>query len=107
MKERMLLIDPESQLSIRLQCTLLGISRSSLSYQAAGENNENLEMMRLMDEYYLRHPSYGVLRMQDFLTGLGFIINEKRVRRLLRLMGIMAIYPKRNLSKLGLAKYIR
>lgn len=60
-----------------------------------------------MDEYYLKHPSYGVLRMQDYLFQCSLIVNEKRVRRLLRLMGLMAIYPKRNLSKLGLAKYIR
>jgi putative transposase len=64
-------------------------------------------MMRLMDEYYLKHPSYGVLRMQDYLFSMSFMVNKKRVRRLLRLMGLMAIYPKRNLSKLGMAKYIR
>jgi putative transposase len=107
MKERMLLIDLKSKVSIRQQCKLLCISRSSLSYQGVGESEENLEIMRKMDEHYLKHPSYGVLRMQDYLTGKGFTINEKRVRRLLRLMGLMAIYPKRNLSKLGLAKYIR
>jgi putative transposase len=107
MKERKLLIDPTYQVSIRTQCILLGIPRSGLSYKALGESQENLEMMRLMDEYYLVHPSYGVLRMQDYLLSKGFQINEKRVRRLLRLMGLMAIYPQRNLSKLGLAKYIR
>jgi putative transposase len=107
MKERMLLIDLKSQVSIRQQCKLLCVSRSSLSYQAVGESDENLEIMREMDEHYLKHPSYGVLRMQDYLIGTGFTINEKRVRRLLRLMGLKAIYPKRNLSKLGLAKYIR
>jgi putative transposase len=71
------------------------------------ETSDNLEMMRLMDVYFLLHPSYGVLRMQDYLRSLGNEINEKRVRRLLRQMGIMAIYPKKNLSRLGLAKYIR
>lgn len=107
MKERKLLIDPGCQVSIRTQCMLLGIPRGGLSYKALGESEENLEMMRLMDEYYLVHPSYGVLRMQDHLLSKGFLINEKRVRRLLRLMGLMAIYPKRNLSKLIMAKYIR
>jgi putative transposase len=63
--------------------------------------------MRLMDEEFLDHPTHGVLQMQDFLVALGFIMNIKRIRRLLRKMGIMAIYPKRNLSKLGHAKYIR
>lgn len=107
MKERILLIDPGSQISIRSQCLLLGINRSRLFYQALGENSESLKVMRLMDEHYLKHPSYGVLRMQDYLFSQGFKINEKRVRRLLRLMGLMAIYPGRNLSKLGIAKYIR
>lgn len=107
MKERMLLIGPSKKVSIRTQCKLLSVSRSSLSYQAVGESDENLKIMRMMDEYYLKHPSYGVLRMQDYLIGHGFSVNEKRVRRLLRLMGLMAIYPKINLSKLGLAKYIR
>jgi putative transposase len=63
--------------------------------------------MRLMDEEFLDHPTHGVLQMQDFLFALGLIMNIKRVRRLLRKMGIMAIFPKRNLSKLGHAKYIR
>jgi putative transposase len=63
--------------------------------------------MRKMDEHYLEHPTAGVLRMQDFLFLLGFTVNVKRVRRLLRKMGLMAIYPKKNLSKPGQAKYIR
>jgi putative transposase len=71
------------------------------------ESEENLQIMRLMDEEFLEHPTHGVLQMQDFLFALGFIVNTKRVRRLLRKMNIMAIYPKRNLSKLGHAKYIR
>jgi putative transposase len=107
MNERKLLINPGVQVSIRTQCVLLSVPRSTFSYQALGENEDSLEMMRLMDEHYLKHPSYGVLRMQDYLLSMSFIVNEKRVRRLLRLMGLMAIYPKRNLSKLGLAKYIR
>ena len=107
MKERKFLIDPSDGVSIRRQCMLLGVTRNGIFYQPLGETPENLEMMRLMDIHYLLHPSYGVLRMQDHLSSQGHLINQKRVRRLLRLMGIMAIYPKRNLSKLGLAKYIR
>ena len=53
-----------------------------------------------------KQPTEGVLRMQDLLFALGFVVNHKRVRRLLRLMSLMAIYPKKNLSKLGLKKYI-
>jgi putative transposase len=70
------------------------------------ESEENLSIMRHMDEHFLSHPTHGVLQMQDYLFLVGFMVNHKRVRRLLRKMGVMAIYPKRNLSKLGQAKYI-
>jgi putative transposase len=100
------LIDSKSSLSIRRQCELLSIHKSGLYYKPKGEKPENLELMRLMDEHYLEHPNEGVIRMQDFLFALGFVVNHKRVRRLLRVMGLMAIYPKKNLSKLGLKKYI-
>jgi putative transposase len=58
------------------------------------ERLENLEMMRLLDERYLEKPSHDVLRMQDYLLDKGYEVNEKRVRRLMRKMGLMAIYPK-------------
>jgi putative transposase len=106
MSERLNLIDNQYDLSIRKQCEVLSVNRSSLYYAPKGENPENLEIMRIMDEHYLKHPTEGVIRMQDMLFALGFLVNHKRVRRLLRLMGLMAIYPKRNLSKLGLKKYI-
>ena len=107
MKEVMSYITENKNISIRSQCELVDISRSNVYYKTVGESAKNLEFMRLMDEHYLDHPTYGVLQMQDFLLLLGFVVNVKRVRRLLRKMGIMAIYPKRNLSKLGSAKYIR
>ncbi len=107
MKERIKLIDREDGLSIRRQCNLLSVNRGSLYYKPASESMENLQLIRLMDEHYLKHPTEGVLRMQDFLRSRGFKVNHKRVRRLLRLMGIMAIYPKKNLSQLGLKQYIR
>ena len=106
MNQRRELVDPAHTLSMRNQCEILSIHRSGLYYSPRGETRENLEIMRLMDEHYLKHPTEGVLRMQDFLFALGFVVNHKRVRRLLRLMGLMAIYPKRNLSKLGIKKYI-
>jgi putative transposase len=107
MRERLDLIDREHVLSTRKQCEILSVHRSGLYYNPRGEKKDNLEIMRLMDEHYLKHPTSGVMRMQDLLLSLGMIVNHKRVRRLLRLMGMMAIYPKRNLSKLGLIKYIR
>jgi putative transposase len=107
MKEVVGYIAENKNISVRHQCELVDIHRSNVYYQTVGESAENLHFMRLMDEHYLDHPTYGVLQMQDFLLLLGFLVNVKRVRRLLRKMGLMAIYPKRNLSKLGSAKYIR
>jgi putative transposase len=107
MKEVFSYIEENEKISIRGQCELLEVNRSTVYYKPVPESEENLAMMRLMDEHHLEHPTHGVLQMQDYLLSLSFIVNTKRVRRLLRLMGIMAIYPKRNLSKLGLAKYIR
>lgn len=94
-------------LSVRCQCNLVSVSRGSFYYKPLGETEENLRIMWLMDEHYLNHPTEGVLRMRDFLLALGIVANHKRVRRLLRLMGLMAIYPKKNLSRLGQSKYIR
>ena len=107
MKASKNLVNKEDALSIRKQCEILSVNRSSLYYAPVGESEENLEIMRKIDEHYLDHPTEGVIRVHDFLFALGFVVNHKRVRRLLRLMGLMAIYPKRNLSKLGLGKYIR
>lgn len=97
----------EQTLSKRKKCELLEINRGSLYYKPLGEKQENLEIMRQIDEHHLKHPTDGVLRVQDFLFLMGLIVNHKRVRRLMRKMGLMAIYPKRNLSKRGLAKYIK
>jgi putative transposase len=107
MKTLIKCVSEKTPLSKRQQCSLLGINRGSLYYEPTGEKEENLHVMRKMDEHYLKHPTAGVLRMQDFLFSIGFLVNHKRVRRLMRKMGLMAIYPKRNLSKLGLVKYIR
>lgn len=100
------MINKASKLSIRQQCELLNVSRSSSYYTPVGEKEENLKIMRLIDERHLEKPTHGVLRMQDFLLGLGYKIDEKRVRRLMRKMRITVQYPGRNLSKLGLAQYI-
>jgi putative transposase len=107
MKELKTYISDNEEISIRRQCELLEFPRSSVYYKEAEEKQENLEIMRLMDEEFLEHPTHGVLQIQDFLFALGFVVNIKRVRRLLRKMGIMALFPRRNLSKLGHAKYIR
>jgi len=107
MKELKSYISINKNLSIRRQCELLEINRSTVYYEEQPESKENLECMKLMDAHYLDHPTYGVLQMQDMLKENNYHVNHKRVRRMLRLMGIMAIFPKRNLSKLGKAEYIR
>jgi putative transposase len=86
-------------LSVRRQCALLGLNRSSLYYQAAQENAENLRLMRLLDQEYTRHPFYGSRRLTQWLRTQGEEVNRKRVQRLLRLMGLEAIYPKPRLSQ--------
>jgi putative transposase len=68
-------------------------------YEPKPENPEDLRLMKLLDEQYLKTPCYGVLKMVEWLKTIKEYVNPKRVRRLLRKMGLMAIYPKRNLSK--------
>jgi putative transposase len=87
-----------SNISIARQCDLLGLARSSYYYCATGESEENLLLMRLLDEKYTRTPFYGVRRMMVWLDKVGHAVNPKRVRRLMRLMGLEAIYPKPRLS---------
>jgi len=85
-------------LSVRRQCQLLGLARASLYYQATEETATNLRLMRLLDEEYTRHPFYGSRRLTAWLSTQGEEVNRKRVQRLLRLMGLEAIYPKPRLS---------
>ena len=95
------LIDWEhTRISTARQCELLGVSRSGLYYQPVPASLENLALMRLLDEEYTRHPFLGVIKMTNWLRGQGYPrVGEDRVRRLLRSMGLMAIYPGRNLSR--------
>jgi putative transposase len=96
------LIDTDHpDLSVRRQCELLGLSRSSLYYEPAGESTENLRLMRLIDEQYTARPFYGSRRMTRWLIDRGEEVNRKRVRRLMRVMGLEAIYPKPRLSTAG------
>lgn len=83
------------------QCELLDLSRSSFYYRPAGEDEESLLLMRLIDEEFTRHPFYGVRRMRAWLRRQGFPVNRKRASRLMRRMGLVAIYPKPRLSSGG------
>jgi putative transposase len=82
------------ELSIRRQCELLGLNRSSFYYQPAGETALNLTLMRLIDVQYTQTPFYGWPKMTAYLQKLGYPINHKRVQRLMQVMGLQAIYPK-------------
>jgi putative transposase len=88
-------------LSVRRQCELLGLSRSSLYYEPAGETAEDLRLMRRIDEQYTARPFYGSRRMTRWLIEQGEEVNRKRVQRLMRTMGLEAIYPKPRLSAAG------
>ena len=88
-------------MSVRRQCELLGLSRSSLYYDPVPEAADNLRLMRLIDEQYTARPFFGSRKMTVWLQGRGEDINRKRVRRLMRLMGLEAIYPKPKLSAAG------
>lgn len=87
------------ELSIRKQCGLLGINRSSLYYRPVGVDDYTLLLMHELDRQYTETPFYGVLKMTEHLRSLDHRVNPKRVRRLLRQMGLEAVYPKPHLSQ--------
>ena len=89
------------ELSVRRQCELLGVNRSSLFYEPMGESEQNLRLMRLLDEQYTRAPFYGSRRMTEWLITQGYEVNRKRISRLMEVMGIEAVYPKPKLSQPG------
>lgn len=93
------MINPaDKRLSVNRQCELLGLTRSSYYYQSQGEGEYNLKLMRLLDEQYTSRPFYGSRRMRACLQRQGYPVSRERVRRLMRLLGLEAIYPKRRLS---------
>ena len=95
---RQLIDEDAPDLSVRRQCELLGLSRSTLYYEAAAETKANLCWMRLIDEQYLETPFYGSRRMTVWLLHEGHAVNRKRGQRLMQWMGLEAICPKPRLS---------
>ena len=85
--------------SILRHCNMLKISRSTVYYKRKRVKKEDLELMRIIDKQYLKTPVYGSRSMRNYLQRLGYNINRKRVQRLMRLMGLEAIYPKPKTSK--------
>jgi len=95
------MIDRDHQLPVTRQCQLLDLSRSSYYYQPNGVSDDELKLMEQIDKIHLRLPFYGSRRIKDELEDSGVIVNRKKVQRLMRVMGIMAIYPKKNTSRPG------
>ena len=93
------MIDHKHKLSMVKQCEALDIARSGIYYQPKPESKEELKLMRLIDEIHTKRPFLGIRRITDSLHDLRHSVNHKRVRRLMRKMGIEAVYPKPNLSK--------
>ena len=94
------MVDPqEPNLSIARQCRLLNIQRSSFYYRPKPLKAEDLEFMRLIDQQYLKTPTWGSRSMRNHLQRLGYKVNRKRVQRLMRVMGLEAIYPKPRTSR--------
>ena len=88
-------------MSIARQCELLGLSRASFYYTPVGESPQNLLYMRLLDEQYTKRPWCGVPKLTKWLRRQGYVVNPKRVARLMRKMGLVAIYPKPKASRMG------
>lgn len=82
------------QISVRRQCQLIGLNRSTLYYRPGTESELNLRLMRLLDQQYTKTPFYGRLKMTEYLRHLGYEVNHKRVGRLMHKLGLEAVYPK-------------
>jgi putative transposase len=99
MRARRGLIGPAERTSIRRQCELLGVSRSSVYYVPVEPDAEELELMRRIDEIHLEFPFYGSRSIARELRGKGWRVNRKRVQRLMRVMGLESVAPKPNTSR--------
>lgn len=102
------MIEPNHQkLSVRKQCEILAVPRSSVYYQPIPEKPENIKMMHLMDKHLLVHPTEGVVSMVDWLKEKGYPVGPKRIRRLFKLMGHQTMYRRKNLTKGALREFIK
>jgi putative transposase len=89
----------QADISLSRQGELVSLHKSAFYYQAKGESKENLALMLKIDQLYLKMPFLGYRKMCQMLHPTGEVVNQKRVRRLMRVMGLEAIYSKPNLSK--------
>ena len=98
-EKKRLLIDPaHTQISVRRQCELIGLNRSTYYMKPAGESPFNLMLMELIDRQYMKTPFYGYPKMTAWLRRQQYLVNKKRVTRLMRLMGLQAVFPGRKTS---------
>ncbi len=95
------MIDRQNSLPVTRQCQLLSLNRSTVYYRPKAASEEDLRLMRRIDEMHLKRPFYGSRRIRDWLWEEGNDINRKRVQRLMRQMGITALYPKKGTSRPG------
>ena len=98
-EERLKKVDKNNKLSVKRQCELLEVCRSSFYYVPQEVSSLNHELMKLIDEQYLETPFYGVPRMTAYLRSLGYLINSKRIRHLYQMMDLHAIGSRSNTSK--------
>jgi len=92
------MIDRASPMPMTRQCEILNLSRSSVYYLPVPIVDRDLELMRRIDETHLKRPFYGSRKLRDVLQRQGYHVNRKKVQRLMRVMGISALYPKRRTS---------
>jgi putative transposase len=93
------MIAPNAELSVNRQCQLLGIARSSYYYQPRPASAEELDLLNRLDRIFTEHPVYGARRLRAMLLREGISVGRRRVRRLMRTLGLSAIRPKRDTSK--------
>jgi putative transposase len=94
------MIEPgNDKITVSRQCDLLGLCRTSYYYESVRDDSYNQLIMNLIDEQFTKTPFYGVPRITECLRNKGHEVNHKRIRRLMRKMGLEAIYPKKKLSK--------
>lgn len=105
MERRKLIDTVHLAICIQRQCELLSIHRSGFYYTGGVESDLNLDLMKVIDEHFLKYPFKGSRRMTVWLNEQGYQINRKRIQRLYQLMGLRTIYPKPNLSKSDPAAY--
>jgi putative transposase len=93
------MIAPSAELSVNRQCQLLGIARSSYYYQPSPASANELDLLHRLDRIFTEHPVYGARRLRAMLLREGISVGRRRIRRLMRKLGLSAIRPKRDTSK--------